>query len=227
MDLEKFDTLVRRIAYCLHKRLPAPMVDVNDLIQAGWIGLLDAAKKFREEEECSFETYAGIRIRGSMLDELRALDWGTRSIRRKMRSVSNARSSIEQSTGTTAKSHQIAKKLNISLEEYFAIVRDGHQEHLPIFEDEMMYSKSANHHDVNLAAFDLHKFLTTKLLPKQQDIFHRYYILGQTLGEIGKHYGFSEGRACQVRTEIDKLIRKYFEGACEWTEQGYRVYELG
>ena len=83
-------TLVKRIAYHLMSRLPAS-VQADDLIQAGMIGLIEASRKFDPEQGASFETYAGIRIRGAMLDEIRRTDWTPRSVHRKAREVAEYR----------------------------------------------------------------------------------------------------------------------------------------
>ena len=88
------EPLVKRIAYHLMSRLPAS-VQADDLIQAGMIGLIEASRKFDPEQGASFETYAGIRIRGSMLDEIRRTDWTPRSVHRKAREVAEAVRKIE------------------------------------------------------------------------------------------------------------------------------------
>ena len=82
-----YEPLVKRIAFHLLNKLP-PSVQVDDLIQSGMIGLLEAAGKYDESHGASFETYAGIRIRGSMLDEIRKCDWTPRSVHRKSREIS-------------------------------------------------------------------------------------------------------------------------------------------
>ena len=87
-------SLVKRIAYHLLNRLP-PTVQIDDLIQAGMVGLLEAASNFDAEMGASFETFAGIRIRGSMIDEIRRSDWTPRSVHRKYRSVTEAIRRIE------------------------------------------------------------------------------------------------------------------------------------
>src|SRR5690348_9774175 len=94
--------LVKRIAYHLAGRLP-PSVDVADLIQAGMLGLLEAASNYAANRGASFETYAGIRIRGAMIDALRKLDWAPRSVHRKARAVAAAMREIEKETGRDAK----------------------------------------------------------------------------------------------------------------------------
>jgi len=95
------EPLVKRIAYHLMSRLPAS-VQADDLIQAGMIGLIEASRKFDPEQGASFETYAGIRIRGAMLDEIRRTDWTPRSVHRKAREVAEAVRKIENDVGRDA-----------------------------------------------------------------------------------------------------------------------------
>ncbi len=104
--------LVKRIAYHLAGRLP-PSVDVADLIQAGMLGLLEAASNYAANRGASFETYAGIRIRGAMIDALRKLDWAPRSVHRKARAVAAAMREIEKETGRDAKDSEIASKMGV------------------------------------------------------------------------------------------------------------------
>src|ERR1700754_437378 len=116
--------LVKRIAYHLAGRLP-PSVEVDDLIQAGMLGLLEAASNYAANRGASFETYAGIRIRGAMIDALRKLDWAPRSVHRKARAVAAAMREVEKETGRDAKDSEIASKMGVGLEEYHSIVQDA------------------------------------------------------------------------------------------------------
>ena len=100
--------LVKRIAYHLAGRLPAS-VEVADLIQAGMLGLLEAAANYTADRGASFETYAGIRIRGAMLDALRKLDWAPRSVHRKARAAAAAVREIEAEFGREARDSEIAQ----------------------------------------------------------------------------------------------------------------------
>ena len=95
----KHADLVKRIAYHLVSRMP-PNVEVDDLIQSGMIGLLDAAKHYSPTKGANFETYAGIRIRGAMLDEVRKSDWTPRSVHRNMREMADVVRKIENAQGT-------------------------------------------------------------------------------------------------------------------------------
>lgn len=212
MELEQHDSLVRRIAFCLHKRLPKGAVDVNDLIQSGWIGLLDASKKYLAEKNACFEAYATLRVRGSMLDYLRQNDWGTRSVRRKKRRVDIATQRVEHTHGAAAKPELIAEELGISLDEYFVIIRDSYQMHVPELDGDDCNSSGTYH--INTDALDLFEFLLSDINEQQLEVFHRYYVEGDTLLNIGKHYGVSESRACQIKTSVDNKIRNYFQQAC-------------
>ena len=108
--------LVKRIAYHLAGRLP-PSVEVTDLIQAGMLGLLEAAANYAANRGASFETYAGIRIRGAMIDALRKLDWAPRSVHRKARAVASVIREIERQTGRDARDGEVAAKLGVPIEE--------------------------------------------------------------------------------------------------------------
>ena len=122
--VRKHAPLVRRIAYHLMGRLP-PSVDVGDLMQAGMIGLLEAARNFTTDRAASFETYAGIRIRGAMLDELRRTDWTPRSVHRKVREVAEVVRQIENETGADADTAEVMKRLGMSAEEYHQVLSDA------------------------------------------------------------------------------------------------------
>ena len=109
--------LVKRIAYHLVSKMPQH-VEVDDLIQAGMIGLLSAAQNFSPDKGANFETYAGIRIRGAMLDEARKSNWAPRSTFKNAKLVSEAIREIENQTGRDAKSSEVAETLDITVDEY-------------------------------------------------------------------------------------------------------------
>ncbi|PHX37521.1 flagellar biosynthesis sigma factor, partial [Pseudomonas sp. NZIPFR-PS5] len=132
--IERYAPLVKRIAYHLLARLPAS-VQVEDLIQAGMIGLLEVSTKYDSTKGASFETYAGIRIRGAMLDEVRKGDWAPRSVHRNTRMVSDAIRAIEAKTGRDAKDHEVAAELELSLDDYYGILNDTLGSRLFSFDD--------------------------------------------------------------------------------------------
>jgi RNA polymerase sigma factor for flagellar operon FliA len=141
--IERYAPLVKRIAYHLLARLPAS-VQVEDLIQAGMIGLLEVSTKYDASKGASFETYAGIRIRGAMLDEVRKGDWAPRSVHRNTRMVSDAIRAIEAKTGRDAKDHEVAAELQLSLDDYYGILNDTLGSRLFSFDDLLQDDEELN-----------------------------------------------------------------------------------
>jgi len=132
--VEEFAPLVKRIAYHMMLRMPAS-VQVDDLIQAGMIGLLEAAQKYDVSKGASFETYAGIRIRGAIVDEMRRGDWAPRSVHRNSRRIAYAISVVEARTGRDAHDAAIAAELGVSLGEYFGMLQDSNCSRLYSYEE--------------------------------------------------------------------------------------------
>src|SRR5687768_1392679 len=134
VQVEQYAYLVKRIALHMIARLPAS-VQLDDLMQAGMIGLLEAAQKFDGSKGASFETYAGIRIRGAIVDEMRRGDWVPRSVHRNARRVSQAIAHVEARLGRDATDTQIAEELGVSLDEYFLMLQDSSGSRLFSYEE--------------------------------------------------------------------------------------------
>ncbi len=210
-------SLVKRIAHHLAARLPST-IDINDLMQAGMIGLLEAARNFDPTRGASFDTYAGIRIRGSMLDEVRKLDWTPRSVHQKSRQVSEAIRAIEFETGRAAESKDIAQRLGISIDEYHAILRDSAGCRLFSLEesmDEHGYRGDVPTSDTQTPdqALDHSQFRAElaesirKLPEREQMVLSLYYEQELNLKEIGQILGVSESRVCQIHGQAMARLR--------------------
>lgn len=213
--VEKHAALVKRIAYHLMARMP-PMVLVDDLIQAGMMGLLDACRNYDPSQGASFETYAGIRIRGSMLDELRRNDWAPKSIHRKVREVAEAIRKIEHETGRDARDSEVITALGIEKEEYYKILREATMSRMVNLEDagideEVLsegQSKASPTPLENLQEEDFKKGLSRAIaaLPERERmIINLYYDAELNLREIGSVLGVSESRTSQLLSQA--LIR--------------------
>ena len=215
--VDRYAPLVKRIAHHLLLRMPAS-VQIDDLIQSGMIGLLEAAKKYDVSKGASFETYAGIRIRGSMLDEVRKGDWAPRSVHRKSRKVAEAIKVIESRTGKDAKDPEIAKELNIDLNAYFAILQDASGSRLFSFDDVMEGDDSA----IEVAAGDLpgpcdglqrdtfkaHLANAISGLPDREKlVLALYYDEELNLKEIGEVIGVSESRVSQIHSQAAMRLK--------------------
>ena len=215
--------LVRRIAYHLMGRLPAS-VDVGDLIQAGMIGLLEAARHYVPDRGASFETYAGIRIRGAMLDELRRTDWTPRSVHRKTREVAEVIRQIETETGAEASDTEVMKRLGISADEYHQVLADAACVRLlsltaPDDGEESSALDVADEAGLNPAEHierdGMREALVEAIggLPeREQLVMSLYYEQELNLKEIGAVLGVSESRVCQIHGQAVIRLRARMSG---------------
>jgi RNA polymerase sigma factor for flagellar operon FliA len=202
--------LVKRIAYHLAGRLPAS-VEVDDLIQAGMLGLLEAAANYSEGRGASFETYAGIRIRGAMLDGLRKLDWAPRSVHRKARAVAKAIRELESEYGREARDVEVAERMGMKLSDYHRIVEDsaGCQiSSLTTEEGEMTLTDSSADPFRDVVDEDFRAALAEAIagLPERERlVMSLYYDDELNLKEIGAALRVSESRICQIHGQA--LVR--------------------
>lgn len=213
--------LVKRIAYHLIARLPSN-IELNDLMQTGMIGLLEAANNFDSSRGASFDTYAGIRIRGAMLDEVRKHDWTPRSVHQKHRQVAEMVRTIEVETGRVAEGHEVAARLGLSLQEYHDILRDTAGCRLFSLDETLGdpgYGRELPTSDLDTPdqAFD-HDELRTEVadairrLPeREQMVMSLYYERELNLKEIGEILGVSESRVCQIHGQALIRVRAAFD----------------
>ena len=207
--------LVKRIAYHLMTRLP-PTVQVDDLIQSGMIGLLEAARNYDASQGASFETYAGIRIRGAMLDEIRKGDWAPRSLHRKVRAITGAVAEIEAEFGRDARDVEVAERVGVSLDDYYHTLQDatGYRvfsfEDLPTGEEGMTEGLTEKIPEpLENVQKDRFKEALAKAiagLPERERlVMSLYYKEELNLRETGEVLGVSESRVCQIHSQA--LIR--------------------
>lgn len=217
--------LVKRIAYHLAGRLPSS-VEVADLIQAGMLGLLEAAANYTSDRGASFETYAGIRIRGAMLDALRKLDWAPRSVHRKARAAAAAIRELEAETGREAQDEEIAGRMGVSLGEYFKVVQDAASCRLVSLNEGGSDEESPLARAVDetsdpfreIADADFRKALALSIdeLPEREKlVMSLYYDDELNLKEIGAVLKVTESRVCQLHGQA--LVRLKAR-LTEWTE---------
>ncbi|MDF2177472.1 RNA polymerase sigma factor FliA [Aliiglaciecola sp. CAU 1673] len=223
--VEQHATLVKRIAHHLMARLPASVL-VDDLIQAGMIGLLEASKNFDGSKGASFETFAGIRIRGAMLDEIRKGDWTPRSVHRNHRTISEAISQVEKEKGGDAKDAEVAAKLNVSLDEYHLMLTEVNAgrmvgiEDLGVTEDVISTedSKGSDTPFEDLLQGSFQKALAhaiTTLPEREAIVLSLYYDEELNLREIGEVLEVSESRVSQIHSQAMLRLRSRMES---WRE---------
>lgn len=222
--LKEYAPLVKRIAHHMMARLPSS-VEVNDIIQAGMMGLLDAAGRYDELRGAQFETYAAQRIRGAMLDELRNADWLPRSLRRDMRRIESTLSKLQQKLGRSPSEGEIAKEMGVSLAEYQDMLGESRGAQLIYYED--------FHDEGDEDFFERHDFaedadpldliqdarFRTALIKAIEDLPERermlmgmHYEQDMNLREIGEVLGVSESRVCQLHSQAVARLRTYLRG---------------
>jgi RNA polymerase sigma factor FliA len=220
----EYTPLVKRIAYHMMAKLPAS-VQVDDLIQAGMIGLLDAISRYEGSYGRQFESYAAQRIRGSILDELREADWLPRSLRKKMRQIEAAMRALEQRLGYPPSEQDLAKELNMSLEEYQEALQDARGGQLIYYEDfqeddedhflDRLCGNKDNEPLDQLLDKNLRELLIDaidKLPPREKLVMGMHYEQEMNLREIGEVLGVSESRVCQLNTQAIARLRTRLRG---------------
>ena len=221
----QYAPLVKRIAYHLMAKLPAS-VQVEDIIQNGMLGLLDAISRYEEGLGAQFETYAVQRIRGAMLDGLRENDWLPRSLRRDMRRIEGAIHALEQQFGRQPTEKELAESLGMPLAEYQKMLQEARGYQLVYFEDftDEGDEDYLERHFVGNQADPLEILMDagmrTQLVKAIEDLPERektvmglYYEEDLNLREIGEVLGVSESRVCQLHSQAIARLRSRIMGA--------------
>ena len=217
--LKEYAPLVKRIAHHMMVKLPSS-VEVDDIIQAGMIGLLDAASRYDDLRGAQFETYAAQRIRGAMLDELRGADWLPRSLRRDMRRIEAAIHHLQQSLGRAPAESEIARELKVSLPEYQQMLLEGRGAQLVYYEDfqgesdEDFFERHEVDDDSNpMELLRDGRFRTALVkaidtLPDREKLMMAlHYEQDLNLREIGEVMGVTESRVCQLHSQAVARLR--------------------
>ena len=217
--VQRFAPLVKRIAYHLMARLPSS-VQVDDLVQNGMMGLLDALGRFESGMGAQFETYAAQRIRGAMLDGLRENDWLPRNLRRDFRRIEEAIARLEQAHGRPPSEIELAASLGMPLAEYQKMLQDARGHQLISFEDlvEEGDEDYLERHLVDdsgdplklLEGESLHRMLVQgiEMLPERERLMMAlYYEQDLNLREIGEVMGVTESRVCQLHSQAVARLR--------------------
>lgn len=217
--------LVKRIAYHLISRLP-PSVQVEDLIQAGTVGLLEAAKKYDASQGASFDTYAGIRVRGAMLDEIRRSDWAPRSVHKNARQITEAIRGLENRLGRSARDAEVAEAMGMDLEDYHQVVRDStsyqvfsFEDILPDSDDKTFWQGRASGPQEGFSREQFKAALSQGIsgLPEKEAlVLSLYYDEELNLKEIGEVLAVSESRVSQIHSQALARLRARL---ADWVDQ--------
>lgn len=219
--VERYAYLINKVAYKMIARLPAN-VEMDDLRSAGVIGLIDAAEKYDPEKSSNFKSYAEIRIRGAMVDELRSLDWVPRSVRQKGTSIDNVQRALTSCLGRPATYAEVAEEMGLSLPEFQLMLRKAQALSVISYEDlggaseerrnfldcvadpsaadPEQSSQESNERRLMLKAIQ-------KLTERQRVVLSLYYFEDLNLKEIGGILGVTESRISQIHSKAVSLLR--------------------
>ena len=219
----EYTPLIKFIAHRIAVRLP-PHIELDELISAGVMGLIDAIEKFDPSKETQFKTYAEIRVRGSIMDELRAQDWVPRSVRQKATHLAKAYAAIEQKMGRAAEDSEVAQELGVSLEDFHKQLSNATSAPILSIEDLGGVSKDGERRDFmeiiagspdtdphTLARIsEVREIIAQAIdqLPeKERLLVSLYYYEELTMKEIGEVLGITESRVSQLNTRAVLRLR--------------------
>ena len=215
--LERYTPLVKKIAYHLVARLPAD-IHIDDILQSGLIGLLDASKQYDPRQGAQFETYATIRIRGAILDEVRRSDWAPKSVHKKARDLTAAMQEIERRTGRDARDIEVAQEMGIGMSEYYQILKDGNSCRMLSFDDLEtddtqslgMFEDRQSNVVSGIIDEEFKQSLVqaiTELPEREKMVMSLYYDTEMNLKEVGLLMGVSESRVSQLLSQAQLRLQ--------------------
>lgn len=231
-DIEAHLPLIRKIAGQLKARLPAN-VEMDDLIQTGMIGLMDALERYEENADAQFETYAGQRVKGAMLDYLRDADWLPRSLRKQMRQVETAIHRLTGKLGRPPTESEIAQSMGLSLEDYQGLLASGAGHQLVYYED-FQGDDDGDHFLERFCGPDIDDPLQAliqsgfrgavieaieRLPERERIVMGLYYEQELNLKEIGAVLGVTESRVSQIHSQCIARMRNTLR-AMQWSDLG-------
>jgi len=221
--METYLHLVRYNAERIYSRLPDE-VEIEDLMSAGLFGLMDAIDAFDLDRNVKFETYCAPRIRGAILDELRAMDWVPRLVRHRTAKVESARQQIEMETGHPATDEDVAERLGVDGEEFGKIRRDSSavstisitRRYAGDGDNEVRELDVSREDDDSgplreLQEKDLRDLITKGLSRAERLIVILYYYEGMTMKEIGATLDLSESRVSQMHSSILARLKAHMQ----------------
>lgn len=224
--VERHLPLVKTIVQRMALNLPAH-ADLDDLYSAGLLGLLDAVRRYDPRCRTSFDSYARIRIRGAILDELRRLDWAPRSVHRKARQIQDAITRVEQAQGRPATDREVARALRLSLPAYRRLLdevrpvafvcldaaTDAEAADGPSLRDSVADPAQESPCDTT-ARRELAEHIAARLAqlpPRERQVLTLYYYEGLRLREIAEVLGLTESRICQIHAQAILALKPLLE----------------
>lgn len=220
--IKKYSGLVKRIAVQMMHSLPSN-IEIDDLIQAGMIGLMEAIDRYEEVEGARFSSYAYLRIRGAMIDELREMDWLKRTPRGNIQRMEKAADLLQQRLFRAPRDSEIAREMGVRLADYQHMLLDAHVEHFVHF-DEFVQAGDADFLERNstnsvpdrltgLLEEEARRTINSRIerLPaREKAVMEMHYEQGFSFRKIAKELGLSETRAWQLHGQAVARLQEYY-----------------
>ena len=203
----KHQQLVKRIALHIKRRLPS-FIELDDLLQAGFIGLLEARSNYRADMQTSFETFAGIRIKGAIIDSLRKNSWGTRETIKHAKAMGQAIARLEQQYKREPTSEEIAKEMGLSLVDYLELCTQAHLANVISLDeherDFTIISESEENPALVHQKEQMLQYIKNELQhlsEREQTVLSLYYVDEFTFKQIGEILSLTEARISQIHAQ--------------------------
>jgi RNA polymerase sigma factor for flagellar operon FliA len=222
----RYMRVVKYIAGRMAIHVP-PSVEINDLIGWGVLGLLDAVEKFDHQQDIKFTTYASIRVRGAIIDEIRSLDWAPRSLRSMARRVGEAREKLRHQQGHEPATEEIARELHVTTEHVEDTMAQMQTAQVLSLDDYLPAEENAESRKIDVTSSpsipspeqvaqqqERQEQLVQAILQlpdQQQKVLNLYYYEELTLKEIGAVLDVTESRVCQIHSAAMKQLRKVMQ----------------
>lgn len=215
----QYNGLVRMVAAKVASGLPS-MVDRDDLVSYGMFGLMGALESFDQERGVKFETFATPRIRGSIIDELRKLDWVPRSVRSKVRDADKVRTELQVEFNREPTDEEIALSLGMTVHELWQLQGQAHTSTMAGLDDgdddrasisDVTFDVASNPEDLFVAKNEIASLMAdaiTTMSERDKTILVLYYLQEMTLAQIGEVLGVTESRVCQLQSKVLASLRE-------------------
>jgi len=230
--IKRHAPMIHAIAARIHSKLPGS-VELNDLVNAGVIGFMDALNKYDPERKIEFKTYAEYRIRGAILDELRSVDWMPRSVKKKIQALERAFHFLEQKFGRSVDDAEVAAFLNLDMEAYYSLLTEARGVSLLSLADlgsELETPDSALRADQNPYLHfrlkeikDIVAEAIDELPEKERLVVTLYYYEELNMKEIAEVLGLTESRISQLHTKAVIRLRKKLKQSKGWIREDHEL----
>jgi len=211
---------IHLVKYTVLRLIPSygGCLDMDDLMSYGVMGLIDAVERYNADKGAKFETYASLRIKGTIIDQLRKLDWVPRNVRSKVKEIRECFEALEKKNGRQAAEEEVAEELNMGIDELQQLLFVSHTFQVVALDDQLVNAvgkingsisdeSTPEQHYEEKELKEILTQLLNQLSERERMVMTLYYYEELTLKEIGKVLGVTESRVCQIHSKALMILR--------------------